>query len=132
MVLWTPRDIGNGEMNSSVILAMAQWTPPRYWQLHNEHLHDGGSTKRMGNLSSAFEKVNTSTAYPYGAMNSSRVGNLLLNCQQLYMVARNLKGLSQDDGRIFLRISAHILKNEPNFSRIHLAGPPLKVGLRYI
>jgi hypothetical protein len=43
-------------MNSSVMAALQ-----REW--------GGGSTKRMGNLSSAFEKADTSAAYPYGAMN---------------------------------------------------------------
>jgi hypothetical protein len=49
---------------------MEQWTTPRYWQLPNEPHRDGGSTKRIVNLSSAFLKAEISTAYPYGAMNS--------------------------------------------------------------
>ncbi len=83
----------------STVLATAQWTPLRYWQQRNELLCDdafsdaetsgkytGGSTKRMGKLSVAFEKAERkNAAYPYGAMNvHSRVGNLFPNNQQLY------------------------------------------------
>jgi hypothetical protein len=55
------RDICNGAMNSSAILA-----------IDNELLHDGGFTvqREWGSSVSAFEKADTSTAYPYGAMNS--------------------------------------------------------------
>ncbi len=48
----------------------------------------GGSTKRMGNLSSAFEKANTSAAYSYVAMNyMSTLGICFQIGQQMYEVA---------------------------------------------
>ncbi len=61
-------------MNSYAILATAQWTPPQYWKLIDDACSNvetswectGSSTKRMGKLSSAFEKpTNKSAAYPY-------------------------------------------------------------------
>jgi hypothetical protein len=49
----------------------------------------------MGNLSSAFEKADKSLRHDEFHF---RVGNSFPNCQQLYRVARNVKGLSQDEG----------------------------------
>jgi hypothetical protein len=80
-------------------LATAQWTPLRYWQQFKELLCDdaysdvetsgnytGGSSKRMGKLSSACENPkDKNEAYPYGAMNvQTRIGKLVPNSQQLY------------------------------------------------
>jgi hypothetical protein len=55
--------------------------------IRNEFLQDGGSTKRMGNLSSAFEKP-TQVQLRCRDEFYSRVGNSFLNCQQLYDVAQ--------------------------------------------
>ncbi len=51
--------------------------------------------KENGELSSAFEKDDKSLRRDEF---HSRVGNSFTNCQQLYRMARNLKGLSQDEG----------------------------------
>ncbi len=37
--------------------------------LATQYQYTGGSSQRMGKLSSAFEKANTSAAYPYGLIN---------------------------------------------------------------
>jgi hypothetical protein len=92
---------------------------PRYWQRRNERFamlettlcqYTVGSTKRMGNFSSAFEKANK---YPCRLSLQrdeflSRVGNLFPNRQQLYEVgAVAFKGSNRmQDGRIFRKISA--------------------------
>ncbi len=94
------RDIVNGAMNYSAILAT-----------DNELLHDGDFTMRMGNLSSAFEKADTSNC-------------LSLWCDKLipglggirFRIANSCtrwRGILKDsyrmgDGRIFLRISASL------------------------
>jgi hypothetical protein len=99
---WTLHSNGNGAINSFAIFAKVQWTPAWFWQQWNELLCDdacsdvetsgnytGGSSKRMGKLSSARENPkDKNAAYPYGAMNvHSSVGKLFPNSQQLYEMA---------------------------------------------
>jgi hypothetical protein len=76
----------------------------RYW---DQCKYIGGSTKRMGKLSCAFEKADENVAYSYGAMSfHSRAGSSFLNSHQLDG-AVTLKGShSIGDRRIFLKISA--------------------------
>jgi hypothetical protein len=78
------RDNGNGAMNSSAMLAtaiVAGLAQPNQAVLR-QVCYTGCSTKRMGKLSSAFEKV----CYE----SHSHIGNSFPNCQKLYDVARNL------------------------------------------
>jgi hypothetical protein len=68
----------------------------------------GGSTKRMGKLSSAFEKADSSAAYPFCGMNFIPKLGIRFRIAKVHTRwVCNFKGLSQDgDGWIFQKISA--------------------------
>ncbi len=89
---------------------------------------DVGSTKRMGNLSSAFEKANHSTTYPYGAMNfipalaiRFRIVNSLWGGAVALKDSQKVgHGDFSENLRAFLFNKDR--SNETNFSWIRLAG----------
>ncbi len=121
--------VGNGAMNTLWLLATAQLTMPQYWQRRNELLRDGGFTKRMGNLSSAFKKADTSALPPMPA----HAMNLIPASKIRFRIANScsrwlgiFEWLSQD-GRLFLNtyqmniISAGSISLDSTFksNRIH-------------
>jgi hypothetical protein len=94
--------IGNDAMNSSAMLAtvtVAGLAQPNRAVLR-QVCYTGCSIKRMGKLSSAFEKANTSVADLYGAMNLTPTLAIRFQIAKSCMMWRGIsKGLSQDGGR---------------------------------
>jgi hypothetical protein len=82
----------------------------------------------MGKLSSTFEKVDKSAAYPYGTMNFiPALGNDFRIANSRMRWRCHIKGPSQDGGRTDFSenlcgsLFNDNLSNETTFSQIHLA-----------
>ncbi len=89
------------EPSAISILAMALWTLSDDARDYCEYT--GGSSKRMGKRSWVLEKGNTSTSYPYGAMNFIRMLGIHFRISNSLTRRRcNFKGLSQMRDRLIL------------------------------